>query len=110
VALMTEALDLQGGERVLEIGTGSGYAAAVLAEIAAEVYTIERIGELAEKAASTLAALGYRNVHVVHADGTRGWAAAVAEVQERAMSAMASQIFAFSSCFVTRPPGVQSDP
>ena len=54
VALMTEALELQGGERVLEIGTGSGYAAAVLAEIAAEVYTVERIGELAEKAASTL--------------------------------------------------------
>jgi len=76
VALMTEALDLRGGERVLEIGTGSGYAVAVLAEIAAEVYTIERIGELAEKAASALEALGCRNVHVVHADGTLGWAAA----------------------------------
>ena len=76
VALMTDALDLAGGERVLEIGTGSGYAAAVLAEIAAEVYTVERIGELTEKAASTLAALAYRNVHVVHGDGTLGWAAA----------------------------------
>jgi protein-L-isoaspartate(D-aspartate) O-methyltransferase len=76
VALMTEALDLQGGERVLEIGTGSGYAAAVLAKIAGEVYTVERIGELAEKAASTLEALGYHNVHVIHADGTLGWAAA----------------------------------
>ncbi|MGO8914951.1 MAG: protein-L-isoaspartate(D-aspartate) O-methyltransferase [Stellaceae bacterium] len=76
VALMTEALVLKGGERVLEIGTGSGYAAAILAEIAAEVYTVERIGELAEKAASTLGALGYRNVHVVHADGTLGWATA----------------------------------
>ena len=76
VALMTDALDLAGGERVLEIGTGSGYAAAVLAEIAAEVYTVERLGELAEKAASTLTALGYRNVHVVHGDGTLGWAAA----------------------------------
>src|SRR5208282_2026843 len=76
VALMTEALDLEGGERVLEIGTGSGYAAAVLAEIAAEVYTVERIGQLAQKAASTLEALGHRNVHVVHADGTLGWAAA----------------------------------
>ena len=76
VALMTEALDLEGGEKVLEIGTGSGYAAAVLAEIAAEVYTVERIGELAETAASTLEALGYRNVHVVQADGTLGWAAA----------------------------------
>ena len=69
VALMTEALELKGDERVLEIGTGSGYAAAVLAEIAAEVYTVERIGELAEKAAATLDALGYRNVHVVHGDG-----------------------------------------
>ena len=76
VALMTEALQLKGGERVLEIGTGSGYAAAVLAEIVAEVYTIERISELAEKAASTLDALGYRSVHVIHADGTLGWAAA----------------------------------
>ena len=76
VALMTEALELKGDERVLEIGTGSGYAAAVLAEIAAEVYTVERIGELAEKAAATLDALGYRNVHVVHGDGTLGWAAA----------------------------------
>ena len=76
VALMTEALDLQGGERVLEIGTGSGYAAAVLAKIAGEVYTVERIAELAEKAASTLEALGYHNVHVIHADGTLGWAAA----------------------------------
>jgi protein-L-isoaspartate(D-aspartate) O-methyltransferase len=72
VALMTDALDLAGGERVLEIGTSSGYAAAVLAEIAAEVYTVERIGQLAEKAASTLTALGYRNVHVVHGDGTLG--------------------------------------
>lgn len=76
VALMTEALALEGGERVLEIGTGSGYAAAVLAEIAVEVYTVERIGQLAEKAAATLEALGYRNVHVVHGDGTLGWAAA----------------------------------
>jgi protein-L-isoaspartate(D-aspartate) O-methyltransferase len=73
VAFMTEALALQGGERVLEIGTGSGYAAAVLAEIAADVYTVERIGQLAEKAASTLADLGYDNVHVLHSDGTKGW-------------------------------------
>jgi protein-L-isoaspartate(D-aspartate) O-methyltransferase len=73
VALMTEALDLQGGERVLEIGTGSGYAAAVLAQIAGEVYSVERIGQLAEKAASTLADLGYHNVHVRHGDGTMGW-------------------------------------
>lgn len=73
VAFMTEALALQGGESVLEIGTGSGYAAAVLAEMAADVYTVERIGQLAEKAASTLADLGYDNVHVLHSDGTKGW-------------------------------------
>src|SRR5271166_569864 len=69
VALMTEALGLNGGEKVLEIGTGSGYAAAVLSRIARSVYTVERIGQLAEKAAATLARLGYGNVHVLHADG-----------------------------------------
>jgi protein-L-isoaspartate(D-aspartate) O-methyltransferase len=73
VAFMTEALALHGGERVLEIGAGSGYAAAVLSKIAGEVYTVERIGQLAEKAASTLADLGYHNVHVLHGDGTKGW-------------------------------------
>ncbi len=76
VAYMIEALTLQGGEKVLEIGAGSGYAAAVLAEIAAEVYTIERIGVLAEEAGAHLADEGYDNVHVLHADGTRGWAEA----------------------------------
>jgi len=74
VALMLEALDLQGGEKVLEVGTGSGYAAAALARIAKDVYTIERVGQLAEKAASTLAELGIVNAHVRHADGTHGWA------------------------------------
>ena len=73
VAMMTEALELQGGEKVLEIGTGSGYAAAVLSRIAKDVYTVERIGQLAEKSAGTLATLGYGNVHVLHGDGTRGW-------------------------------------
>jgi protein-L-isoaspartate(D-aspartate) O-methyltransferase len=73
VAFMTEALALEGGETVLEIGAGSGYAAAVLSKIADDVYTVERIGQLAEKAASTLADLGYHNVHVLHADGTKGW-------------------------------------
>ncbi len=73
VALMTEALALKGGETVLEIGTGSGYAAAVLAEIAGEVYTVERIEALAQGAAVRLADLGYQNVHVHHADGTLGW-------------------------------------
>ena len=75
VAFMTEALALRGGEKVLEIGAGSGYAAAVLSEIAADVYTVERHGPLAEKAAATLADLGYHNVHVLHGDGTRGWLA-----------------------------------
>jgi protein-L-isoaspartate(D-aspartate) O-methyltransferase len=73
VAFMIEALSLKCDDRVLEIGTGSGYAAAVLAEIAGEVYTVERIGQLAEKAAVALADLGYRNVHILHGDGTRGW-------------------------------------
>ena len=72
VAFMIEGLALSGGERVLEIGTGSGYAAAVLAEIAGKVFTIERIEELASAASSTLARLGYDNVEVVHADGTLG--------------------------------------
>lgn len=74
VALMTEALHLVGGEKVLEVGAGSGYAAAVLAEIAEEVYTIERLGKIASKAASTIKSLGYENVHVLHSDGTQGWA------------------------------------
>ena len=73
VAFMTEALALSGGERVLEIGTGSGYAAAILSKIAGDVYTVERIGQLAEKSASLLADLGYDNVHVLHGDGTKGW-------------------------------------
>jgi protein-L-isoaspartate(D-aspartate) O-methyltransferase len=73
VAFMAEALMLKGGEKVLEIGAGSGYAAAVLSEIAADVYTVERLGQLADKAAAKLAELGYDNVHVLHGDGTRGW-------------------------------------
>jgi protein-L-isoaspartate(D-aspartate) O-methyltransferase len=70
---MTEALALEGGEKILEIGTGSGYAAAVLGEIADEVYTIERIDRLADSARATLADLGYDNVTVLHGDGTLGW-------------------------------------
>src|SRR5678815_263376 len=73
VALMTEALGLRGGENVLEIGTGSGYAAAVLAKVARWVYTIERHQELADIARDRLAALGYQNVEVKCGDGTRGW-------------------------------------
>jgi protein-L-isoaspartate(D-aspartate) O-methyltransferase len=73
VALMAEALDPAATDRVLEIGTGSGYSAAVLAEIVAEVYTIERLEGLAAAAEARLAALGYRNVHVRCGDGTLGW-------------------------------------
>jgi protein-L-isoaspartate(D-aspartate) O-methyltransferase len=73
VAYMAEALGLKGGEKVLEIGTGSGYAAAVLAEMAGEVYTVERYENLASSAAERLERLGYRNAHVLHGDGTRGW-------------------------------------
>ncbi len=73
VAYMTEALALTPGDRVLEIGTGSGYAAAVLSRIAAMVYTVERLGRLADKARERLTELGYSNI-VVHAgDGTLGW-------------------------------------
>jgi protein-L-isoaspartate(D-aspartate) O-methyltransferase len=73
VAYMIEALALQGGEKVLEIGGGSGYAAAVLAAIAARVFTIERLPELARKARRNLAAAGIRNVTVRCADGSEGW-------------------------------------
>ena len=75
VAFMIEALGLKGGEKVLEIGAGSGYAAAVLAEIAGDVFTIERIGRLAKIAAANLKASGHSRVHVRHADGTEGWGA-----------------------------------
>jgi protein-L-isoaspartate(D-aspartate) O-methyltransferase len=74
VALMTEALRLRPADRVLEIGTGSGYQAAVLAEIVKEVYTIEIRKLLADRAEKTLADLGYRNVKVKSGDGYFGWA------------------------------------
>jgi protein-L-isoaspartate(D-aspartate) O-methyltransferase len=73
VALMCEALQLTGDERVLEIGTGSGYAAAVLSRLAAQVDTVERIAELAEGAARVLSELNVSNVRVHCADGTLGW-------------------------------------
>ena len=73
VAYMIEALELQGSERVLEIGTGSGYAAAVLSRCAREVFTVERIASLAENARARLQALDYRNVTVHLGDGTLGW-------------------------------------
>ena len=73
VAYMTEALKLQGGETVLEVGTGSGYQAAVLAEIAAHVYTIEIVTALADSARETLRRLGYERVSVRAGDGYAGW-------------------------------------
>jgi protein-L-isoaspartate(D-aspartate) O-methyltransferase len=73
VALMIEALDLQGDERVLEVGTGSGYASAVLACLARQVFSIERFASLAASAAERLAALGYGQVQVRQGDGTLGW-------------------------------------
>ncbi len=73
VGFMTEALGLKGGETVLEVGTGSGYQAAVLAEIAAHVYSIEIVAPLAEEAAARLKRLGYANVEVRAGDGYLGW-------------------------------------
>lgn len=73
VAYMTEALALKPTERVLEIGTGSGYQAAILGELAAEVYSIEIIPELAKQAEERLKSLGYKNVHVKAGDGYQGW-------------------------------------
>jgi len=73
VALMTELLELKGGEKVLEIGTGSGYQAAILAEMAKEIYTIEIVERLATSAKSLLLALGYQNVNVKAGDGYLGW-------------------------------------
>jgi len=73
VAAMTEALELKGDERVLEVGTGSGYQAAVLAELSQQVYSIEIVPALAERARKDLARLGYANVEVRQGDGWRGW-------------------------------------
>jgi protein-L-isoaspartate(D-aspartate) O-methyltransferase len=73
VAVMSEALDLDASERVLEVGTGSGYQAAVLGHLAKEVYSIEIVEPLAVSAQADLARLGYGNVHVRHGDGYRGW-------------------------------------
>ena len=74
VALMTQSLELKGHERVLEIGTGSGYQTAVLAELAANVFSMERISSLATTAREVLDTLAYHNVAVRVADGTLGWA------------------------------------
>jgi protein-L-isoaspartate(D-aspartate) O-methyltransferase len=73
VAVMTELLDLKGNEKVLEIGTGSGYQAAILAELSREVYTVERIAALANAATERFKSLRYANIHVKVSDGTLGW-------------------------------------
>lgn len=73
VGLMTQALELNGTERVLEIGTGSGYQTAVLSRLAAEVYSIERHAELSRQAQEVLSRLGCNNVHLRVGDGSRGW-------------------------------------
>ncbi|HIC95785.1 TPA: protein-L-isoaspartate(D-aspartate) O-methyltransferase [Candidatus Bipolaricaulota bacterium] len=74
VALMVETLAVRQEDRVLEIGTGSGYETALLAELAAEVYTVERVAELLEGAERLLSGLGYRNIRFHLGDGTQGWA------------------------------------
>ena len=73
VAFMTEQLDLKPGERVLEIGTGSGYQAAILAELVKDVYTIEIVEPLGKRAAETLKRLGYAGIHARVGDGYQGW-------------------------------------
>ncbi len=73
VALMTDLIDIQPGEKVLEVGTGSGYQAAVLAEIADSVYTIEIVKPLADRASEILDSIGYNNVKVMHGDGYQGY-------------------------------------
>jgi len=73
VAIMTQVLNLKGDERVLEIGTGSGYQTAILAELARTIFTIERIPALIWKAQKVLGELGYENIHFREGDGTKGW-------------------------------------
>jgi len=73
VAIMTECLKLEGGEKVLEVGTGSGYQAAILGRLAKKVYTIERVDTLAQRASAILKNLGYSNVEVLVGDGTLGY-------------------------------------
>jgi len=73
VAVMTEALELKGHERVLEVGTGSGYQTAILAELATDVFTVEILGELSTRAQRVIDSLGYKNVHFRVQDGQHGW-------------------------------------
>ncbi len=99
VALMTAELGLSGREKVLEIGTGSGYQTAVLAELAAEVYTVELIPSLLERAEGLLTEIGYRNIRYLCTDGTAGWpeqapfdAILVAAAAPEVPSALAGQL------------------
>lgn len=73
IALMIQLLDIQKNDRVLEIGTGSGYQTAILAELGRDIFTVERIADLAEKAQTILKELEYKNIHINVADGTMGW-------------------------------------
>jgi protein-L-isoaspartate(D-aspartate) O-methyltransferase len=73
IALMTEALELKGNEKVLEVGTGSGYQTAILAELAGSVISVERVPALAETARQTLDSLGYKNIEIHIAEETLGW-------------------------------------
>jgi protein-L-isoaspartate(D-aspartate) O-methyltransferase len=73
VAIMTQLLELKGNGKVLEVGTGSGYQAAILAELSKEVYTVERIAVLVKKAEDRFYSLGYKNIHIKIGDGTLGW-------------------------------------
>lgn len=99
VAVTVDALALRGGDRVLEVGTGSGYAAAILGRVAKDVYTLERLSSLAATASERLARLGYANVHAACADGSLGWqehapydAIAVAAGGPRVPKALLSQL------------------
>ena len=101
VALMTQSLELKGGEKILEIGTGSGYQTAILAELVEHVFTMERLPALAEKAGQTLQELGYENISFCAGDGTGGWpdeapfngilvAAAAADIPQALLDQLAS--------------------
>ena len=104
VAIMTDLCGAGPGRKVLEIGTGSGYQAAVLAATGARVWTIETVAELAEQAAHRLAELGYTDVEVRHGDGSKGWpaAAAVTRIASRGATATAPRVGP------RKPPSTQS--
>jgi protein-L-isoaspartate(D-aspartate) O-methyltransferase len=109
VAMTVQALRLDGFEKVLEIGTGSGYAAAILGKLVREVHTVERIPELAHVAAGRLARLGYQNVQVHIGDGSLGWptnapydAIAVAAAAPRPPPSLLAQLTIGGRCLIPR--------